>query len=1338
MSNILDISRSGLMAYRSALAVTAENIANVGTDGYRRRDVSTVTAGGGQTTATTLPTGGQGVKLADVRRAFDDLAADRARSASASEAAAAAHLAGARAIETLMIPGDDGIDGTIRTFFDSLSSLAGNPTDMVTRSLALRSGEAMTGAISELGRGLAGLRGDLLSEAKGAAAEAQGLLEELAQVSRRMGGLSAPGSPATAAVHPLMDRRDALLADLAQVLPVSVTLAEDGRPTVRYGSAAGPLLLEGMRAAQLAASAEDQLTLHIDAADGARQETRLLPSGQIGGLSRAIGALDMATAELDAFARDLTEAFNPAHRGGIDLKGKPGADLFHTQGWQALPGKANGGTTQTVLTTTAVPGPRDAMELVFDQPAGLWRALDGNGTQIAAGTDRLILPGVTVDLAGTAADGDRIALRPVTGRAIDLRMAITNPAELAAASSFAATSSPDNLGAGSLRATLTGLPPAPLSSIGPSLGMEPIDLTPGVIGMVPEGSGAITLSSLGRSAATTLQALPGATRLDLTISGQTDGFAVTGLADASSIASALNSGAILSDGGQRLAALGLVATAAPDGSLVLSRPGGGSPVAALLSGPGGTATGLQTVAETAGGVLQVITRNGRHIAGTPLTAAEAAALMTPANGFLDGAVYDPSPLTALDGPGYRGTAIDRMDIPGLASASLDAGGFVTGATLPLPATPARSLTLADATGVAVPINLPEGASAALIAQRLNGAIPGLSAQASTALELSGFATGPISFAMTGRNGSPLQVSTSLSGGGAAPLAQAVNALSGATGIHAELSPDGARLLLVQDEGHDISLSGLVGSAQTGLQLRPARADGQATGAGMAWVPGTVFRQGGQVELTSLQGFSLTEGMTTTGSSPGPGGSFDLRTSQAGAAASLTFRDVPPTAEGGLLHRISLNGQAFEAALPAGTPADQIATTLAGVMRASAPDAALTGQPLATLPPDGSAMALSVDGSTYTLRMQGGLPVVTGPEAGRVTARFDASNRLMIEARGVTDGGGIGLSPSAAFGFAPGAGVLTLTGQPPDPAGLPATLALDLGGTSYGLTLGAGGALTVPPGFPGSASLDPASGALRLDLPAPATGLRLTPSAATGFGGPGVALRVEAGGLRLQGDGAPLALRADVTGSLGQSLSLGDLPPEDLVLAFTGSGTLRLAGALDPAAGARAPGELTLEILDAQTGQVALSDAATGHRVAEGAMDAAGRVNLAGLTLQLAGQPATGDRFGILPARAGSLNADTALALAALQNPDTETGSSGVAERFNRIQGDTGLRAAAAARSHATATAAAEAAEREQAAIGAVDLDREAARLLELQQGYQASAQAVSIARDLFDTLLKMF
>ncbi len=1334
MSNILDIGRSGLLAYRTALAVTAENIANVGTDGYRRRDVSTITAGGGQSTSTTLPTGGQGVTVTDVRRAFDDLAAERARGASASQSAATAHLAGARAIETLMIPGDDGIDGTLRTFFDSLSKLAGNPTDTVSRALTLGSGQMAAEAVSGLATGLAGLRTDLLQEAAGAASAAQGLLRDLADVSSRIGGIAVKG-PAASAVHPLADRRDALLDELSRLLPVSVTLGEDQRPTVRFGSAAGPLLLQGTRTAAFSVAASDQLTLRIETPDGATRDTRMLTSGRIGGLSRAMGALDMAAGELDAFARTLSRTMNSVHRGGIDQTGTAGGDLFRTDGWDVRPATANSGALQIDVSTTATTAARDAFNLVFDGSAGLWRAHGADGAEIAAGADRLVLPGATVDVAGPAVDGDRITLTPTEGRAADLRLAVTDPARLAAASAFSTTASPANVGSASMSALVTGVAASPIPGLAGLVGTAAVDVPPGVVGMIPAGTGAVTLSSLGRSATTTLPPLPGATRLDLALGTDADGFDLAGLADATAIAAALNGGSRLSDTGQSLASLGLAASVAEGGGLILSRPGAPLAAGATLTGPGGSVTGVESSADAPGGMLQVITRNGRHVAGTPLTATEIASLMTPANGFLPGAVYDPSPLTEAGGTGYRGTKIDRLALPGLQSAKMAAGGLDAQAELPFSTAPARSLTLSDASGAASRMDLPAGASAALIAARIGSALPGVSATATTGLELRGFAAGPVSFAMTGANGTPLQVSALLSGANAAPLAQAVNALSGATGIRAELSPDGARLLLVEGGGDTITLSGLVAAA--GMTAASAGADGAVTGTASAWTPGTAIRQAGTVEITAVQTFTLVDGATPITSAIGDG-AVDVQTSAAGAAARVTFRAVPAIAEGGLLHRLSLGGQMFEAAVPAGTGAAATTAAMARALRAGAPDATLTGQPLATLPPEGSALTVRVDGATHTVRMQGGLPVISGPEAGRVSARFDPSNRLIVEARGVTDGTGIGLEPSAAFGLAPGAGVLTLTGQAPGPAGLPATLAVSVGGADHLLTLGTDGALTLPPGFPGTASRDPVNGALRLELAAPATDLSVAVSAAAGFGGPGAAVQVEGATLRLSGRGAPLGVRADVRGSLAQSLSLTNLPPEDMVVALTGTGTLRLAGAVTPGGGKSGPGALNLQVIDAETGRVALTDAVTGHRVSEGALDGSGRVALAGLTLQLTGRPVTGDRFGILPAGPGSANADTALALAALRNPDATTGSPGLTERFNRLQGDTGLRAAAAGRSLATATAAAEASEREQAAIGAVDLDTEAARLLELQQGYQASAQAVSVARDLFATLLQMF
>ena len=37
MSSLFDIGKSGIQSYRQALAVTGQNIANINTDGYKRR-----------------------------------------------------------------------------------------------------------------------------------------------------------------------------------------------------------------------------------------------------------------------------------------------------------------------------------------------------------------------------------------------------------------------------------------------------------------------------------------------------------------------------------------------------------------------------------------------------------------------------------------------------------------------------------------------------------------------------------------------------------------------------------------------------------------------------------------------------------------------------------------------------------------------------------------------------------------------------------------------------------------------------------------------------------------------------------------------------------------------------------------------------------------------------------------------------------------------------------------------------------------------------------------------------------------------------------------------------
>ena len=72
MPSLFDIGKSGLQAYRQSLAVTGQNIANVNTDGFKKREVGLqeVSGAGGGVTEISDQTG-LGVRVENIRRASE-------------------------------------------------------------------------------------------------------------------------------------------------------------------------------------------------------------------------------------------------------------------------------------------------------------------------------------------------------------------------------------------------------------------------------------------------------------------------------------------------------------------------------------------------------------------------------------------------------------------------------------------------------------------------------------------------------------------------------------------------------------------------------------------------------------------------------------------------------------------------------------------------------------------------------------------------------------------------------------------------------------------------------------------------------------------------------------------------------------------------------------------------------------------------------------------------------------------------------------------------------------------------------------------------------------------
>ena len=1367
MSNIMDIASSAIGAYRTALGVTGENIANVNTEGYRRRDVTTSQIGGAQTTVTTMATGGQGVQVDQIRRAFDALLAQRLRTSGADVSAAEVHLDAALAVETQLLPNTGGIDAALEDFFASIGSLAASPADTSLRRVAIESGRTLASAFQGIAAGLMRLREDTYDAAQLSAAQATEDLRDLAELQLRFSA----NSGAVGALNPLHDERDRLLANLAANIGISVELDPAGRATVTLGtSGGGPLLLGPDGPAVITTSGQTDLTLTIDR-NGTTRDTRMIGTGALGGYATALGAIDTALEEIDALARKIAGEMNAVHSAGIDLTGAPGGDMFSLDGWVMSRATGNQGFARAEITTTG-PATTGPITLIRDAALGVWRAEDALGTVLGSAASLLVLPGVTIEIEGEPANGDRLTFTPTTGLAANMRFLPDVPERLAAAVATLVAPAPGNSGSGSVAMAPTTVAPPPVSALdtlftagGTGAGAATL-LSSGVVGYIPAGTSTVSLASLGTQAtadfALSDAAAATTTNLTVTLDGVAHSFDLTTLVGgaprppgwtSAQLAAALTAGQFETAAGDTFATLGLAA-AGTDGGFTLSRSAGPIDAATLDATPA-----LLSPALPQGGTINIFTREGRQIAGTPLSAAEVALLFTTANGFLPGAQYVADYLEAPDGVGYRGLDLDSTQGSGRQSATLMPPAATTwSGAVEAAASPARTILLEEPGAAPITLTLPAGSNARRLAEMMTEAYPGLEASAETSAMLSVAGDGRVEFRLEGTNTTPITVSGDVAGGRLDSLLIAVNAVSGATGITAELSPDGTRLLMTQADGADIRLTGFAHGAGGTASLQPSDASGLAQGAAVTLGAGQdAARLSGQVHLTQNSTFTVTIDANRIDSAADAfsGGLITSTSSAAGAQRSLTLgfdpafdgtsaaTDGSAAMAGPTDYSLTLGGRSvtLNSASIAATSAADVAAGLAALLREDMPTATLSGAALAQLPAEGASTLIRVDGADYVLRMTGGAVQVTGPETGRITAAFDGANRLQITVNGGSTDAGFVTVPAttgaAAFGIAPAqAPVTRLTGQPANPAGLPAALQVEIGATLYTLAVGGGPTVTLPPGFPGTATVD-GLGAITLELPAGSAPARILPGAdATGLSSLGASLSVAGDRLDLAAsDAAPLQLAASTASLAGQRLTLGNLPPEDLIVVMTGTGNLRMAGSVTAGAPPSTAPAVELRMLDATSGTVGLFDIATGHSIGTRVLDASGGAVIDGLSIAVNGNPVDGDAFRLTPNSDGRNDGRALDSILALRFADVATGRGGFARILSDLQSETGTRAAAAKQTLSARTAVNDTIRRADAEQGAVDLDAEAARMLELQQNYQAAAQIMVVAQEMFDTLI---
>ncbi len=315
LGGALNIGRTALLSYQTAIEVTGNNLANVGSRGYHRQVVTMSPIPDQEIMSGVFV--GRGVQIESIRRMVDNALEGRLRQGLANEAGTnerASILAQIEAIHNEL--SDKDLSTKLGEFFNAFSDLANRPLDDSLRALVIQQGASLSSFLRQMRTSMVDLRNLVDRSVDQNVSAANDLLGQIQEINRKI----ATADGATGGANALRDQRDVLLAELATYFDFSAVEQGNGAVDVYVNSL--PVVLggdaRGLAVRRTLVDGETKIELTI-AADG----SVIAPaSGKLGAMVAAReGDLVEAIRTLDDFAGQLIFQVNRLHSQGQGIKG---------------------------------------------------------------------------------------------------------------------------------------------------------------------------------------------------------------------------------------------------------------------------------------------------------------------------------------------------------------------------------------------------------------------------------------------------------------------------------------------------------------------------------------------------------------------------------------------------------------------------------------------------------------------------------------------------------------------------------------------------------------------------------------------------------------------------------------------------------------------------------------------------------------------------------------------------------------------------------------------------------------------------------------------------------
>jgi flagellar hook-associated protein 1 FlgK len=316
----LGIALGAMEAGRGAVEITSNNIANVNTTGYSREQVNLLENAPVEVGNILF---GTGVTLGQTTSVRDSLLEQRLDQENQSASQLNSFLGAMNQVQSLFNEtAGSGLQSPLTAFFNSLTQLSTDPSNVSYRNGVLTAGQNLAAAIRQDSSNLQSLQGNTDLSVVQTVNQVNQLTQQIAGLNVQISGLVSVGQDAGA----FLDQRTQLIRQLSGLIDVSETNAGNG--TLTISTTGGTSMVDAGQSFALSTKVNANNTYH-DVFFNATDITSTISGGSMGGLLQARDvAIPGVLNQLDTLAYNLETSFNSQSRAGFDANGNVGVDFF--------------------------------------------------------------------------------------------------------------------------------------------------------------------------------------------------------------------------------------------------------------------------------------------------------------------------------------------------------------------------------------------------------------------------------------------------------------------------------------------------------------------------------------------------------------------------------------------------------------------------------------------------------------------------------------------------------------------------------------------------------------------------------------------------------------------------------------------------------------------------------------------------------------------------------------------------------------------------------------------------------------------------------------------------